>query len=112
MLAAVRIRGNLGMDGRTRRILAYLGLVRPNYVAILPDSFRDVLKKVEKAVTWGEVDESIMEKLKSARRWKGKDVFRLKPPRKGFKSVRHYWPQGDLGYRGKEIAELIERMLG
>jgi len=38
-------------------------------------------------------------------------VFRLTPPSKGFKSIKDYYPKGDLGYRGKEINELIERMI-
>jgi large subunit ribosomal protein L30 len=38
-------------------------------------------------------------------------VFRLTPPSKGFKSVKEYYPKGDLGYRGKEINELIARMI-
>ncbi|MEM5801961.1 MAG: 50S ribosomal protein L30 [Candidatus Aenigmatarchaeota archaeon] len=37
--------------------------------------------------------------------------FRLTPPSKGFKSIKEYYPKGDLGYRGKEINELIERMM-
>ena len=38
-------------------------------------------------------------------------VFRLTPPSKGFNSVKKHYPKGDLGYRGKEINELIERMI-
>jgi large subunit ribosomal protein L30 len=38
-------------------------------------------------------------------------VFKLTPPSKGFKSVREAYPKGDLGYRGKEINELVERMI-
>ena len=38
-------------------------------------------------------------------------VFKLTPPSKGFNSVKEYYPKGDLGYRGKEINELIERMI-
>ncbi len=38
-------------------------------------------------------------------------VFRLTPPSKGFKSVKEHWPKGDLGYRGKEINELIKKMI-
>jgi large subunit ribosomal protein L30 len=38
-------------------------------------------------------------------------VFKLTPPSKGFKSIKEYYPKGDLGYRGKEINELIERMI-
>jgi len=37
--------------------------------------------------------------------------FRLTPPSKGFKSVKEFWPKGDLGYRGKEINELLRRMI-
>ena len=111
MLAAVRIRGNFGMDWKTKLMLGYLGLARPNYVALLPDSMSPVLRKLEKAIAWGEVGDELKEKLSKARRWKNKDVFRLSPPKGGFKSVRRYWPKGDLGYRGKEIEKLIERMI-
>lgn len=37
--------------------------------------------------------------------------FRLTPPSKGFKSVKLTYPKGDLGYRGKEINKLLERMM-
>jgi large subunit ribosomal protein L30 len=37
--------------------------------------------------------------------------FRLTPPSKGFKSVREHYPKGDLGYRRKEINELLTRMI-
>jgi large subunit ribosomal protein L30 len=37
--------------------------------------------------------------------------FRLTPPSKGFKSVKEHWPKGDLGYRGREINELLRRMI-
>jgi len=40
-----------------------------------------------------------------------KKVFRLHPPRKGFKSTkRPFKVLGDLGYRGEKINELIMRM--
>lgn len=38
-------------------------------------------------------------------------VFRLTPPSKGFKSVKEHYPKGDLGDRGKEINELLKRMI-
>ncbi len=42
-----------------------------------------------------------------------KPVLRLHPPLKGYKSVkRPYGAGGDLGYRGKEIDNLLTRMLG
>jgi len=37
--------------------------------------------------------------------------FRLRPPSKGLKSIKEHWPKGDLGYRGREINELLKRMI-
>lgn len=48
-------------------------------------------------------------KLKNFRRFR--PFFRLTPPSKGFKSVKVHYPRGDLGYRGKEINKLLERMM-
>lgn len=40
-----------------------------------------------------------------------KPVFRLTPPSKGHKSVKEYYPKGSLGNWGKEINELLKRMI-
>jgi large subunit ribosomal protein L30 len=41
-----------------------------------------------------------------------KPIFRLHPPRKGFrKSIRKPYPNGELGYRGEEINKLIFKMM-
>ena len=41
-----------------------------------------------------------------------KPFFRLKPPTKGFKNTKKdYSLGGDLGYRGKDINELLKRMI-
>jgi len=41
-----------------------------------------------------------------------KPLFRLHPPRKGFKSVKNPVTRGgDLGYRGEKINALLERMI-
>ncbi len=41
-----------------------------------------------------------------------KPLFRLHPPRKGYRGIkRSYTKGGALGYRGKEINTLLERML-
>lgn len=41
-----------------------------------------------------------------------KPVFRLRPPRGGFrKSIKKPRPDGELGYRGEAINELIARMV-
>jgi len=41
-----------------------------------------------------------------------KPLFRLNPPKKGYKSIkRSYKVGGALGYRGKEINQLLEKMM-
>jgi large subunit ribosomal protein L30 len=40
-----------------------------------------------------------------------KSVFRLNPPKKGFRSTRTPFPKGDLGNRNEKINELLERMI-
>jgi len=41
-----------------------------------------------------------------------KPIFRLNPPRKGYEGIkRSYKNKGALGYRGKDINKLIERMI-
>jgi len=41
-----------------------------------------------------------------------KPIFRLHPPRKGFRgSIRKPYPEGELGYRGESINQLIIRMI-
>jgi large subunit ribosomal protein L30 len=41
-----------------------------------------------------------------------KPIFRLNPPKKGYRTVkRSFRRKGSLGYRGKEINKLIERMI-
>jgi len=40
-----------------------------------------------------------------------KPVFRLRPPRKGYRHIKKPYPQGALGYRGDGINELLKRMV-
>jgi len=41
-----------------------------------------------------------------------KPVFRLHPPRKGFKgSTKKPYPEGELGYRGETIGNLLSKMV-
>ena len=59
--------------------------------------------------------ELMLHKLKDKKnkKWIIKPVFRLHPPRGGFKGSikKPYRAGGELGYRGQEINELIKRML-
>ena len=40
-----------------------------------------------------------------------KPVFRLNAPSKGYEGIKRQYPRGALGNRGKEINELIKRMM-
>jgi large subunit ribosomal protein L30 len=60
-------------------------------------------EELAEALLAGEVKMKSFPKLKP--------VFRLTPPSKGLKNVKEFYPKGDLGYRGKEINELLKRMI-
>ncbi len=40
-----------------------------------------------------------------------KKVFRLHPPKGGYKSTKHSYPRGSLGYMGEEVNGLLKRMI-
>ncbi|MFO8052094.1 MAG: 50S ribosomal protein L30 [Thermoplasmatota archaeon] len=67
-------------------------------------SFKDI-KELSVAVSEGSFDPRKLEGLNP--------VFRLSPPRKGgYEGIkRHYTVGGALGYRGKEINNLLDRMI-
>ena len=60
-----------------------------------------------------ELSQAIREsKVKITGLPKVKPIFRLHPPRKGFRgSVRKPYPEGHLGYRGEAINQLIAKMV-
>lgn len=62
------------------------------------------IMSLARAIKKGEVTLSAIDGIKP--------VFRLSPPKKGYEgNKRSYKVGGALGYRGKDINELIERML-
>lgn len=102
--------------------------------------YKGMLLKAKDYVTWGEPTKETVEKLvqkrgktignKNIDSTKVKEItekifsgnfdltkegikplFRLSPPRKGLKTIKKHFPKGDLGNRGKEINQLIERMI-
>ena len=107
MLAIIRIKGNVGMKKDIGSTLRMLGLKKRNNLVILPrsDAILGMIKKAESKVTWGELSEDLEEKLKD------KKKIQLKPPKGGFKATRIFYPKGDLGYRGKNINNLIKKMM-
>jgi len=141
MYAVIRIRGLVKLKQDVKDSLAMLRLHRKMHCILLKEneSSKGMLQKVKDRVTWGEVDDDILRMLiKKRGRKEGdkklsdseaeevfkkiketenipaeiKPVFRLTPPSKGFKkSIKQHYPKGELGYRGKNINELLKRMI-
>ena len=104
-------------------------------------SIQGMLMKARTYLTWGEVKQETLIKLLTKRgRSQGDKIleeekvkeiaekftkhekntidikelklpFRLSPPSKGYSSVRKPYPDGDAGYRGEKINELLEKMI-
>jgi len=131
-LAVVRIRGSIGVRRDIELALKQLGLTRKNHCVLVKKENENMVKKVGDYVTWGEVDDETIALLDKVRvlqsggknrktekserveqaSGKSKKVFRLQPPRKGFKGgVKKRFPKGAVGYRGKAINDLIKAML-
>jgi large subunit ribosomal protein L30 len=140
MYAVIRVRGSVGLKG-IKTTLAMLRLHRKMHCILVKenDCMKGMIQKVKDYVTWGEIDDDVLLSLitkrgrKSAnKRLEEKEVegifkkakeiqkipeeiepvFRLNPPSKGFKkSIKQHYPNGELGYRGKEINELLKRMI-
>jgi large subunit ribosomal protein L30 len=101
------------------------------------DSANGMLNKVKDDITWGEISDEVLKKMifkrgrkernekltteeaekafseiKGGKKAMIKPVFRLTPPSKGFKkSIKQQYPNGEIGYRGEKINELILRMI-
>jgi large subunit ribosomal protein L30 len=141
LFAVIRLRGPVGIRKGIRDTLVMLRLDRVNHCVLVPanPSYKGMLHKAEECVTWGEINDKTLEKLifkrgkiagedvekakaaglskkilsdnKAIKEAEMKPVFRLSPPSKGHKSVRKFYPRGDLGYRGEKINELLKRMI-
>jgi large subunit ribosomal protein L30 len=69
-----------------------------------------VKEKTGQTIT--EFTKSVMEFKKELDELHIKNMFRLHPPRKGYKNIKLAYTQGgSLGYRGKEINALVRRMI-
>ena len=139
-LAAIRIRGLIGIRVKVEDTLKMLRLYKKNYCCVVPNTpiYLGMLKKAKDYITWGEIDEETFNMLiqKRGEEFKGREFdskkkivyndfflvnnkkikkyFRLNPPRKGFerKGIKHSFKQGGaLGYRGNVINDLIKRMV-
>jgi large subunit ribosomal protein L30 len=74
---------------------------------------KDYLMSATSFDTFDELSQAILDKkIKFKEIPNVKPIFRLHPPKRGYLSIKNsYSKKGDLGYRGKKINRLIERML-
>ncbi|MBL7169704.1 MAG: 50S ribosomal protein L30, partial [Candidatus Aenigmarchaeota archaeon] len=71
-----------------------------------------MLKKLTKYDSFGKFADDLMKgKVKLKDYPEIKPVFRLNPPKHGYKATRLPYPRGDLGNRKEKINELLERMI-
>lgn len=104
MLAAIRLRGAHNRSQAVEDTFHMLGMTKKHTLAVMKDTptVRGMLLKIEALIAWGEVDDAYAGQFAKP--------THLKPPRGGFKTLKVFYPKGDLGYRGDTIKDLIERM--
>ncbi len=115
-LAVIRIRGNAAVPKKIGHALNLLNLKNRNNCVVLEDdgSNKGMIRKVQNFVTFGEIDKDTLKLLKEKRGEKNSKTFKLSPPKRGFDKggVRKRHNEGGaLGYRGKEINDLLRRMI-
>jgi large subunit ribosomal protein L30 len=114
LIAAIRIRGERGLNPQNKETLESLNLRNQHNLVILDSkpSIIGMLKKSKDYITWGELDSSLLDEIKSK---KGESkIYRLSPPKGGFerKGIKQPFSVGGvLGYRGEAINALIRKML-
>ena len=73
-------------------------------------------KFLESATSYGNIEKLSQAIIDNKFKYKEvpgvKPIFRLNPPKKGYKGIKRSFNRGGtLGYRGKEINKLIDRMI-
>jgi large subunit ribosomal protein L30 len=116
MIAAIRIKGQIGIKENIKETLFRMRL-RRKYVCVVLEPTKEnigMVNKLRNFVSYGEISKETYENLVKARGKKDsegklKPFFRLHPPRGGANTKMHY-PKGILG-ENKEMDKLVGRML-
>lgn len=135
MYAVIRVRGEINARRDVRDTLKMLNLPYINNCTLVAEdkNYKGMLQKVKDYVTWGEISDEALQKLLERAGLEGKALkdaagklakgeaklrdftsptIRLSPPVRGYEAIKKpYGMGGTLGYRGKNINELLERML-
>ncbi|NUN11853.1 uL30 family ribosomal protein [Candidatus Micrarchaeota archaeon] len=110
LIAIIRVRGSIGVTHKVAETMKQLHLTRKNHCVVIEETetLKGMLQKVKDYVTWGELTEETNKKISA----KGKQPYRLNPPKGGFKgSIKQPYPKGALGNRKEKINDLVNRML-
>jgi len=140
MIAMIRIKGRVNIDGDVENTLSRLRL-RRKYACVVINSTKEtdgMIKKVKDFVAYGEIKKDTFEKLlekrgqlvdrkkkadlkavisgvesgKAYEEYNLKPFFRLHPPRGGIEIKNQFGVgKGVLGNNGEHINKLIEKML-
>jgi large subunit ribosomal protein L30 len=129
LIAVIRIRGRVNVKTNIKETMKRLNLNYVNNCVLLnvTDSYFGMIKQCENYVAYGEINKENLEALLAKNEIKQsaddfianrsdvnalKTVFRLHPPKHGFKSTKLNFKQGgSLGYMGEQINDLISRMI-
>ncbi|MCS7109644.1 MAG: 50S ribosomal protein L30 [Candidatus Micrarchaeota archaeon] len=139
VIAIVRVRGVSGIKPDIRKTMDLLKLHKKHHCVIYPKMSKQLegmLKLAKDYITWGEISKDtlkelvlkrgrlpgnkridpkdvdmIVKQIENGEETEIKPVFRLNSPRKGWKNIKLRYPDGALGPRGKDMDELILRMI-
>ncbi|MDD5163987.1 MAG: 50S ribosomal protein L30 [Candidatus ainarchaeum sp.] len=92
MFAVIRIRSEIKAKPQIRKALGLLCLSAANQLVLIPQKKLPMIKKAESFVTWGEIDDSVLEKLlkKRARIAGNKPINDAFLKEKGFASWKDF----------------------
>ena len=131
VIAAVRVRGHVGVRGTIEETLTRLNLKRVNNCTLIKvnDPYLGMLKKCTNMIAYGEIDEETLARLvkkfalnvdptgiingkTDIAQLREMMPMRLHPPKHGYGDTKlHFNQGGTLGYMGPEINGLIKRMV-
>jgi large subunit ribosomal protein L30 len=109
-LAAILIRGTVGVGTSVQTTLEKLRLSRKHSCVIVDDNetMRGMLKECKDFVTWGPISEDAIDDLDEAR---DGPVYNLHPPRGGFGGIKEPYSRGGALGKRDDMDELVRRML-
>lgn len=129
LVAVIRIRGRVNVRANIRETMTRLNLRFVNNCILVKvnDTYFGMLKKCESYVAFGEIDQETLTSLFTKKEitidpkqvfednynmTELKTVFKLHPPKHGFRSTKLSFKQGgSLGYMGENINQLLKRMI-